>query len=393
MKTKTKKLLFILILVVSIMAIIITASQIYDIIENQKVIDNEIDGIDGDENTYEQGEEDIFNETNFEYGVNWDPAPIIPYPPSFPKVYYSGWVVRDNTRTRVRINVQYGGVVKKISLNSHIKEETISSKFKYNLRLTNASDQGTLDYDTRTSTPNKINNVDNFLNSIFQNVPPDLSVVEYAREQFNITGIMYSYTYNTDVFNFTFYFINYIQIYAEQQTQTDGVWGTSTLTLLWEMSDTNIQLVISATSYNVESNAISYGNQPFYSIESNELLQVSTRINNKKLSQYNYEQITAEWGEGKELATIKCSIGEYYEYDESTQDHKGALAISTQNNDLPMIFNIGDLVIPYIAVANGQTEPLSIKLDGTPKVFKVTQIRPYFDGAFWQELTLQEHTK
>ena len=51
MKTKTKKLLFILILVVSIMAIIITASQIYNISNNDKVIDNNTGGIETDENT------------------------------------------------------------------------------------------------------------------------------------------------------------------------------------------------------------------------------------------------------------------------------------------------------------------------------------------------------
>ena len=124
-------------------------------------------------------------------------------------------------------------------------------------------------------------------------------------------------------------------------------------------------------------------------IDTNELLQVDTTINDKKLSEYIYEQLTGGWSEGKELATLKCSIGEYYEYDVTKDDNKGSLAISTQNNDLPMLFNNGDIVIPYIAIANG-TEPLSIKSNGRPKMFQVTQIRPYFDGAFWQELQLQE---
>ena len=58
-----------------------------------------------------------------------------------------------------------------------------------------------------------------------------------------------------------------------------------------------------------------------------------------------------------------------------------------------MLFDIGDLVIPYIPTARGGTEPMSIKLDGTPKIFKVTQVRPYFDGACWQELQLQEDSE
>ena len=73
-------------------------------------------------------------------------------------------------------------------------------------------------------------------------------------------------------------------------------------------------------------------------------------------------------------------------------NEENAIAISTKNNDLPMLFDIGDLVIPYIPTARGGTEPMSIKLDGTPKVFQVTQVRPYFDGACWQEIMLQEYT-
>ena len=55
-----------------------------------------------------------------------------------------------------------------------------------------------------------------------------------------------------------------------------------------------------------------------------------------------------------------------------------------------MTFSIGDLVIPYIPTARGGTEPMSIRQDGKAKIFQVTQVRPYFDGACWQEIMLQE---
>lgn len=390
MKTKTKKLLFILISVVSVMAIIITASQIYNIIDNQKVIDNEISGIDGEEGAYQKCDIDIFNETNPEAGYNWIPSAPAPAPPTFPKMYYSDWTTGDSSRARFAIAVQWGGLRKTVVLSSHIKEETINSKYNYNVKL--VWNNETTYSDSTNTTPQKINSTDDFLNIIFQNIPlytgslDPAYIISYVNEQFGITGIMYNYTYDTDAFTFTFAFVNYIECNIELEKLENGIWVYDRSINYFTMARQNNTINIAATSYSIESNSISFGNQTYFPIEFNELLQVNTRVNNQKLSEYIYEQIIAEWSEGKELATIKCSIGEYY-------DENGNLAVSTQNNNLPMIFNIGDLVIPYIAVANGQTEPLSLKLNGTPKVFKVTQIRPYFDGAFWQELTLQEHTK
>ena len=116
-----------------------------------------------------------------------------------------------------------------------------------------------------------------------------------------------------------------------------------------------------------------------YKIDNNELINENDAIKD------SFNLIIDNWSKGKETATLKCSIGEYY-------DESGNLVISTKNNDLPMMFNIRDLVIPYIPTARGGTEPMSIKLDGTPKVFQVTQVRPYFDGACWQEIMLQEYT-
>lgn len=387
MKTKTKILLLILILLVSIMAIIITANQIYNILSNDKIIDNNVNGIDGEENTYKEGEEDIFNESNPKAVVNWNPFPGI-YPPSFPKVYYSEWVVVGNTRTRVMVNVQYAMVSRRQSLNTHIKDETTEASFLYNLRMLNLDSNASVDYEDNESTPIEINNSTDFENSIFQNVPTSEEILQYSINQFNITGFNYEYTYKTNILNFSFYFVSYAEIYRDRQTQTNGEWGGSNLTELFTLANKSCTLNITAITYNIESNSISLGSDRFMSVESNELLQVDTKINDKKISQYMYEQITSnyQWGRGKELATILCSIGEYYNED-------GELAISVENNNLPMIFNIGDYVIPYIPAAGGKTAPMSMYRDGTPKVFKVTQVRPYFDGACWQEIMLQEVKK
>jgi hypothetical protein len=41
--------------------------------------------------------------------------------------------------------------------------------------------------------------------------------------------------------------------------------------------------------------------------------------------------------------------------------------------------------------ANGEDFPMSQK-DGVPKVFMVSSVKPYYDGAVWQEIEIQEKT-
>ena len=64
--------------------------------------------------------------------------------------------------------------------------------------------------------------------------------------------------------------------------------------------------------------------------------------------------------------------------------------ISTTNENLPMSFRLHDEVIPMIYGANGEDVPMSRKQDGSPKVFEVVGSNIIYDGAVWQELTLQE---
>lgn len=71
---------------------------------------------------------------------------------------------------------------------------------------------------------------------------------------------------------------------------------------------------------------------------------------------------------------------------------------------LPMIFNDGDVVIPYITYGVSDTvsgssdepeyieEPLQTDLEGNPVLFDVVRVKIRYDGAVWQELTLVEHT-
>ncbi len=201
-------------------------------------------------------------------------------------------------------------------------------------------------------------------------------------------------------------------------------------------------------------------------IENNELLQTTNYIIGEKENsiKLKYSKTLQEYLKGKETATIRCSIANYYEY----QSVEGVISIDkkcklstdiattravlsagiyfvrvtlqhafkndvngkiTWLNDvgykieheftilagsteiylraglyrptnvnierllienLPMCFAIGDEVIPMVYGADGKDRPMSLYQDGTPKVFQVLGINIYYDGAVWQELSLQE---
>ena len=64
--------------------------------------------------------------------------------------------------------------------------------------------------------------------------------------------------------------------------------------------------------------------------------------------------------------------------------------IFIDNSKSKMSFTIYDQVIPMVYGADGKDYPMSIYRDGSPKVFQVLGVKIYYDGAIWQELSLQE---
>lgn len=127
------------------------------------------------------------------------------------------------------------------------------------------------------------------------------------------------------------------------------------------------------------------GGKPL-TLSGNELLQDNTTTYRVPTTEYLANRVISEYANGKETATVLVSVSEYY-------DDNGNLVISTKKNDLPMTFRIGDLVIPMVYGADGVDRPMSRYKDGSPKVFRVVGRKPYFDGAVWQELSLQEFDK
>lgn len=165
-----------------------------------------------------------------------------------------------------------------------------------------------------------------------------------------------------------------------------------------------------------------------HSVDGNELMQTSNYLldNGKNAIKTMYEETRKEYEVGKETATIRCSIGDYYDYNNKRlrinanqkiakeknislvvpkeKNVSNAPIISVNKNSivtvknfnvevLPMSFKLYDQVIPMVYGADGKDRPMSLYQDGTPKVFQVLGSKIYYDGAVWQELSLQEVDK
>ena len=123
------------------------------------------------------------------------------------------------------------------------------------------------------------------------------------------------------------------------------------------------------------------GNRPF-KIGGNELLQDGATTNDVLTTQYLANNIINQYENGKETATLLCSIDEYY-------DEDGKKVISTKTAD-KMTFELQDEVIPTVKNEYGVEEPMSLYPYGLHKKFSVIGKEFIYDGALWQKLYLEE---
>lgn len=120
-----------------------------------------------------------------------------------------------------------------------------------------------------------------------------------------------------------------------------------------------------------------------FSLPSNELVQSANTLNGNELYPTLLENIVKKYSKGKEVYTIKCSVGEYYDIYE-------AKVIDPYDANCPATFEKHEIVEPYVFTSRGEV-PLSEKADGTPKRFEIIGIDFSYKGVVWQELTLQEY--
>lgn len=168
--------------------------------------------------------------------------------------------------------------------------------------------------------------------------------------------------------------------------------GKETATILCDISD----------YYDTEGNKVIYKN----GISKSNISFTWDKFISADITQNYYRSfITLTEGKIKQGDIIK-TINGYIEFEnEANVGDKCWCKIYGKAEDAENIFEIGfatlerieqmtfsmyDKVIPRVYGANGVDKPMSKYKDGTPKKFKVLGTRIFYDGAVWQELTLQE---
>ena len=130
------------------------------------------------------------------------------------------------------------------------------------------------------------------------------------------------------------------------------------------------------------------GNKP-HALRGNELLQDSGKVRYQDntivpIAEHLARNVLLEYKNGKETATLLCDINDYY-------NESGEKVIDANGDE--MVFRLHDQVIPMVFGANGKDQPMSKYQDNSAKVFEVVGSKIFYDGAVWQELTLQEFSK
>ena len=132
-----------------------------------------------------------------------------------------------------------------------------------------------------------------------------------------------------------------------------------------------------------------------YSLETNELTSTDVGVATTSDEQTTItspigkllcEKIASEYKNGRETATIKCSVGNFY-----GDEYENEKTIDIDNAETA---SVGDTVVPYVRTGRKggwqYDAPLSSDGYGNAKSFDVIGVEHVFDGAIWQVLTLIE---
>lgn len=132
--------------------------------------------------------------------------------------------------------------------------------------------------------------------------------------------------------------------------------------------------------------------QNILKLPSNELVQGDNTYGYKAdaVNAVNYsDKFVAEvfdrYKNGKETATLLCSVGKYY-------DLEGNLVVDAENADsrIPPLLKKYDIVVPYVMTSRGEA-PLSTDASGNPKQFQIIGVNISYNGIPRQEIVIQEY--
>lgn len=238
---------------------------------------------------------------------------------------------------------------------------------------------------TKEELTNTVENVD-VLTSISASVYDKL-YEKYPNWVEDISGET-NYDNNTedDTFNFELSFLagyEKVSLGGRSNLNVEGFWDVEGTCEKYEATQIEITIYGNTIGIDLTDGSVTYGDgdKPF-SLEGNELMQNEARANNKVLTKHLASNVLEQYANGKEKATLRCDFANYY-------DEEGNKVISIDENGFPMGFNVGDEVIPMVYVNSEKDLYMSAK-NGQPKIFEVASVRPYFDGASWQEIEIVE---
>lgn len=202
----------------------------------------------------------------------------------------------------------------------------------------------------------------------------------------------------------TFWFVSGIQKYNLQGAQTMAErdnFGNFTLDLegTYEyIIPQQVNVTISGIVKTIDfvENTESFGNLSSKNAlivgEGNELMQQSAFVQTTEGTYYIsnlYKDVQEKFKNGKKILTLLCDINDYYYYLSTAPDYKGSKAISLDSTSLT--FKENDVVVPMIKKADGTSVPIDTDEKGKPMEFVVLAVKVFYDGAVWQELTLQQN--
>ncbi len=338
------------------MAIIIPSSSIYEI-DNQKVLDNQISGVD-------------VEETAFNLSTNLEHKEII-------NLDYSNITTEFYKNTNYK-DISFGS---QLFLSPNITAYYVKFYYDFNMNekiflLNNLT--------VKTENLNSLGSDNDYHRAVFQIYNPDNSgdiafgivnnKIEFdnlAEEAWGKIGLQ---RLDTNLFRL------YLKIvYLGIVTTAFG--GANVGDIAARSKERSISLY---ANEQIQSK-VSYGTKSNLSLQSNELIQTTTKNGTTKISEHLANNIIYSYKNGKETAVIRCSINDYYNEDNS-------IAKSITDTTKDMTFRMYDNVIPMIPSPNGDV-PMSKHKDGTNKIFKVLGTKLINNGAVWQELTLQERLR
>lgn len=354
------------------MAIIIPSKNIYDI-QNNKVIKNNIHGTTGEETIISTSAKELKNISLNPYIEETAKLLWVDY------VQYSeNWEINDSEISVMGMTQENGIYFQRIAFN--IKSDNYIDKNSLRLNVSFQYRYGEGFRGTTGKKPVFYSNdrlSDINTKSVKDIVIGSRSVLLGAYEIVPIISLrteFLKFVGDRDKnFSFAIYIPAYYNpVYTEETNRVDGVVFT------------NFSISLNANIYDFSTKEKkSYGTQPQITLSSNEFFQNTTNYSGENVFDSLSKRVISQYKDGKETATILCSISDYY-------DENGEKSIAIDNSTRKMSFKIGDKIIPMIFGADGNERPMSIYKDRSPKVFKVIGIKKFYDGAVWQELTTQE---